>query len=122
MDKEIYNERICRIIWHDALQRSIKPFLWGINFSSIKVVDNGTEFRFQNHKITGKVIILYSERTGLLKVNVISDNNDRKSSVIIENVEMKELVSVIDENVEYCKNYQNRICREYGITEKSMSV
>ena len=45
MDKEKYNEQICRIIWHDALQRSIKPFLWGIDFGNIKVIDNGTEFR-----------------------------------------------------------------------------
>lgn len=56
MDKEKYNERICHIIWHDAFQRFIIPFSWGINFSSIKVIDNGTEFRFQNHKITGEVI------------------------------------------------------------------
>lgn len=98
MDKERCNERICRIIWHDALQNSIKPFLWGIDFSSIKVVDNGTEFIFQNHKTTGKVIIRYSERTGLFNVTVIHDN-DEKNPAIIESVYIDMLVSVIDENL-----------------------
>ena len=99
MDKEKFNERICRIIWHDALQNSIKPFLWSIDFRSIKVIDNGTEFMFQNHKKTGKVIIQYSERTGLFNVTVIHANDER-NPVIIENVYIDMLVSVIDENVE----------------------
>lgn len=54
MDKEKYNERICRVIWHDALQNSIKPFSWSIDFRSIKVIDDGTEFMFQNHKKQAK--------------------------------------------------------------------
>lgn len=110
MNKERYNEQICHIIWHDALQRSIKPFLWGIQFSSIKAVDNGTEFMFQNHEITGKVIIQYSELTGLFDITVIPDNQEG-SPIIIENVEIGILVSVIDENVEYCENYKERLYR-----------
>lgn len=96
MDNEKYSERICRIIWHDALQNSIKPFLWSIDFRSIKVIDNGTEFMFQNHKKTGKVIIQYSERTGLFNVTIIHANDER-NPVIIENVYIDMLVSVIDE-------------------------
>ena len=80
MDKEKFNERICRIIWHDALQNSIKPFLWSIDFRSIKVIDNGTEFMFQNHKKTGKVIIQHSERTELFNVTVIHDNDEKKQT------------------------------------------
>lgn len=98
MDNEKYSERICRIIWHDALQQSIKPLSWGIDFSSIKVIDNGTEFMFQNHKKTGKVIIQYSERTGLFNVTVIHVNDER-NPVIIENIEMGILVSVIDKQI-----------------------
>lgn len=98
MDKEKYNERICRVIWHDALQNSIKPFSWSIDFRSIKVIDNGTEFMFQNHKKTGKVIIQYSERTGLFNVTVIHDYDER-NLVIVEDVFLDMLVSVIDENL-----------------------
>lgn len=104
MDKEKYNERICHIIWHDAFQRSIIPFSWGINFSSIKVIDNGTEFRFQNHKITGEVIIQYSERTGLFDVTVLPDNYEG-IPVIIENVEIGMLVSVINKQIFSCHEF-----------------
>lgn len=100
MDKDKYNERISRIIWHEALQNSIKPFLWGIDIRSIKVIDNGTEFMFQNHKTTGKVIIQYSERTGLFNVTIIHANDER-NPVIIESVEMGILVSVIDNSLSY---------------------
>lgn len=121
MDNEKYSERICRIIWHDALQQSIKPFSWGIDFSSIKVIDKGTEFKFQTQTVMGKIRIRYSEGTGLFNVTVIHVNDER-NPVIIENVYIDMLVSVIDENVEYCKNYQKRIYREYELAEKSMSV
>ena len=116
MDKDKYNERICRIIWHEALQNSIKPFLWGIDIRSIKVIDNGTEFMFQNHKTTGKVIIQHSERTELFNVTVIHDN-DEKNPIIIENVYIDMLVSVIDENVEKTEDYEKRISEEYHIIE-----
>lgn len=116
MDKEKYNERICRVIWHDALQNSIKPFSWSIDFRSIKVIDDGTEFVFQNHKKTGKVIIQYSERTGLFNVTVIHDYDER-NLVIVEDVYLDMLVSVIDENVEKTEDYENRISEEYHIIE-----
>lgn len=100
MDNEKYSERICRIIWHDALQKSIKPLSWGINFSSIKVIDKGTEFNFQTQTVMGQVRIQYSEDTGLFNVTVIHDN-DEKNPVIIESVEMGILVSVIDNSLSY---------------------
>lgn len=121
MDNEKYSERICRIIWHDALQQSIKPLSWGIDFSSIKVIDKGTEFKFQAQTVMGKIRIQYSERTGLFNVTVIHVNDER-NPVIIENVYIDMLVSVIDENIEKTEDYKERICREYGFTEKSMSV
>ena len=100
MDNEKYSERICRIIWHDALQKSIKPLSWGINFSGIKVIDKGTEFNFQTQTVMGQVRIQYSEDTGLFNVTVIHDN-DEKNPVIIESVEMGILVSVIDNSLSY---------------------
>ena len=40
----------------------------------------------------------------------------------IEDVFLDKLISVVDENIEKTEDYKERICREYGITEKSMSV
>lgn len=121
MDKEKYNERICHIIWHDVLQNSIIPFSWGINFSSIKVIDNGTEFHVHGFKIAGIVMVQYIEGNDLFKVTIIPDN-DRRNPIIIEDVYIDMLISVIDENIEYCKNYQERIYREFGLAEKSVAV
>lgn len=108
MDKEKFNERICRIIWHDALQQSIKPLSWGIDFSSIKVIDKGTEFKFQAQTVMGKIRIRYSEGTGLFNVTVRLDNNE-DSPIIMKDIDLKSLVSLIDRNIKY------RVPVEHGV-------
>lgn len=121
MDMEKSNQRICRLIWHDALQCSIKTLSWGVDFGTIRVIESGTEFHVQGFKITGIVKIEYVEGSDLFKVTIIPDN-DMKNPIIIEDVYIDMLVSVIDEHVEYCDNYQERIYKEYGLTENSMAV
>lgn len=108
MDNEKYSERICRIIWHDALQKSIKPLSWGINFSSIKVIDKGTEFNFQTQTVMGQVRIQYSEDTGLFNVTVRLDNNE-DSPIIMKDIDLKRLVALID------KNIKHRVPVEHGV-------
>ena len=49
-NKELHNESMAKTIWHDALQCSMKPFSWGLNFNDIKVIDGGTAFH-----VLGKV-------------------------------------------------------------------
>lgn len=108
MDNEKYSERICRIIWHDALQKSIKPLSWGINFSSIKVIDKGTEFNFQTKTVMGQVRIQYSEGTGLFNVTVRLDNNE-DSPIIMKDIDLKRLVFLIDRNIKH------RVPVEHGV-------
>ena len=108
-----YNERMCRYIWHDALQCSIKTLSWGVDFARVKVIKNGTEFHVQGFKITGIVRIQYVEGADLFKVTIIPDNK-QEQPIIIEDVYLDMLVSVIDENVEHCDNYDKRIYEEYG--------
>ena len=43
-EKEITNEKAAKHIWNNALQRSFQPFSWGLDFSSIKTIENGTAF------------------------------------------------------------------------------
>lgn len=121
MNQEKYNERICRIIWHDVLQRSMKTLSWGVDFGSIKVIESGTEFHVQGFKIIGKVRIQYVEGSDLFRVTIIPDN-DKENPIIKEDVYIDMLVSVIDEHVEYCENYQERVYKEYGLTENSVAV
>lgn len=44
MDK---NQTVAKKIWHDYLQCSTKPFSWGLNFNSVKVIEDGTSFHVQ---------------------------------------------------------------------------
>ena len=116
-----YNEKMCRYIWHDALQCSIKTLSWGVDFARVKVIENGTEFHVQGFKITGIVRVQYVEGSDLFKVKIIPDNNQEKP-IIIEDVYLDMLVSVIDEAVEHCENYEERISEVYGLDRNLVAV
>ena len=116
-----YNERMCRYIWNDALQRSIKTLSWGVDFARVKVIKNGTEFHVQGFKVTGIVRVQYVEGSDLFKVTIIPDNNQEKP-IIIEDVYIDQLVSVIDENVEHCDNYEECISEVYGLDRNLVAV
>ena len=115
-----YNERMCRYIWNDALQRSIKTLSWGVDFARVKVIKNGTDFHVQGFKVTGIVRVQYVEGSDLFKVTIIPDN--KQEAIIIEDVYIDQLVSVIDENVEHCENYEKRISEEYEFAENLVAV
>ena len=116
-----YNERMCRYIWNDALQRSIKTLSWGVDFARVKVIKNGTEFHVQGFNVTGIVRVQYVEGSDLFKITIIPDDNQEKP-IIIEGVYIDQLVSVIDENVEYCENYEKRVSEEYDFAENLVAV
>ena len=106
-----YNEKMCRLIWHDALQCSIKTLSWGIDFVRVKVIENGTEFHVHGLKITGNVRIQYVEGSDLFKVNIIPDDKKEKT-IIIENVFLDKLVSVIDDNLGNCETHCGQQCKQ----------
>lgn len=120
-EQDKYNEKMCRYIWHDILQRSIKTLSWGVDFANVKVIENGTEFHVQGFKVTGIVRVQYVEGSDLFKVTIIPDNK-KKQPIIIEDVYFDMLVSVIDEAVEHCENYEKRVCDEYGLDRNLVAV
>ena len=120
-EQDKYNEKMCRYIWHDALQCSVKTLSWGVDFVRVKVIENGTEFHVQGFKITGIVRIQYVEGADLFKVTIIPDNKQEKP-IIIEDVYIDQLVSVIDEAVEHCENYENRVSEVYGLDRNLVAV
>lgn len=87
----------------------------------MKVIENGTEFHVQGFKITGIVRIQYVEGSDLFKVTIIPDDK-KEQPIIIEDVYIDQLVSVIDENVEHCDNYEKRISEEYGFGRNLVAV
>lgn len=112
---------MCRLIWHDALQCSVKTLSWGVDFIRVKVIENGTEFHVQGFKVTGIVRIQYVEGSDLFKVTIIPDNNEEKP-IIIESVFLDKLVSVIDENLGNCEIINKRISEKYDFAENLVAV
>lgn len=120
MENNDYNLELARYIW-SILKTQITIFMsWGVVPESMKVIEGGLEFHSQGFKHKGKVQIVLDEWKDLFEVHLISENGEKIKT--IEDVFLDNLISVVDENIEKTEDYKERICREYGITEKSMSV
>lgn len=72
------------------------------------MIDKGTEFNFQTQTVMGQVRIQYSEGTGLFNVTVRLDNNE-DSPIIMEDIDLKRLVFLIDRNIKH------RVPVEHGV-------
>lgn len=120
MENNDHNLELAKYIW-SVLRMQIAIFMsWGVNPESMKVIEGGLEFHCQGFKHTGTVRIILDEGADLFEIHLIPDSEGEEK--IIEDVYVDMLVSAIDENVEKTEDYEERICREYGFTEKSMSV
>lgn len=71
------------------------------------------KFHVQGFKHKGYVLVVYNEGEDLFEVSLIDENDITVKT--IESIFLDNLISVIDENIEKCENYENRICQEYGI-------
>lgn len=98
---------MARYIWR-IFQHSVIPLSWGICFASVRTLSNGTEFHVQGFKMTGYVKVEYDEGSDTFTVTLTPDDN-LKNRITIENVYLDNLISVIDENVEYCENYETKV-------------
>ena len=98
---------MARYIWR-IFQYSAIPLSWGICFASVRTLSNGTEFHVQGFKMTGYVRVEYDEGSDTFTITLTPDDN-KENRKIIENVYLDNLISVIDENVEYCENYETRV-------------
>ena len=98
---------MARYIWR-IFQHSAIPLSWGICFASVKTLENGTEFHVQGFKLTGYVRVEYDEGSDTFTVTLTPDDNP-KNRITIKNVYLDNLISVIDENVEYCENYETKV-------------
>ena len=95
------------------------PFVvmsWGINPASIEVVDLGVKFHVQGFKHKGFVQVVLNEGEDLFEVTLISEEGETVNT--IEHIFVDNLISILDNEIEKCENYEERICQEYfAITE-----
>ncbi|MBR1513787.1 MAG: hypothetical protein IJ622_05795 [Bacteroidales bacterium] len=89
-----------------------KVWSWGTH--NCETIKNGLQFKVQGFLMKGTVKIIYDEGHDLFDIEFLPDD-DTKPGKTIQGLYLDQLVSVIDENVEYCENYEERINEEYGL-------
>lgn len=102
----INNEETAQYIWNNALQRSSKPFSWGLDFSSIQTIERGTSFR-----VKAALVKIQLEKVGLFKVIIIPDDK-QKSRIVCERLILGRLVSTIDDAVKQGSFSEKQISHE----------
>ena len=116
MDEE-YNKEIAGYILSIFSTNPFVVMSWGI--ASINIVEVGVKFHVQGFIHTGYVQVVLNEGEDLFEVTLISEDGETLKT--IEHIFVDNLICVIDEVVEKCENYQERISQEYQIitgTEK----
>ena len=117
IDNEDYNVRLARYIWTILTSQPIILMSWGIDPKTVKTIELGLEFHVQGFKHRGLVRVTLNEGLDLFEVSLIDEND--KIVNTIESVFCDNLVAVIDDAVEKCENYQERISQEYQLITKN---
>jgi hypothetical protein len=119
IDNEDYNLRLAKYIWTILTSQPIILMSWGVDPKTVKTIELGLEFHVQGFKHRGLVRVTLNEGLDLFEVSLIDEND--KIVNTIESVFCDNLVAVIDDAVEKCENYQERISQEYQlITENEL--
>ena len=88
------------------MQRSCKPFSWGLDFSSIQTIEGGTSFR-----VKAALVKIQLEKVGLFKVIIIPDDK-QKSRIVCERLILGRLVPTIDDAVKQGEFSEKQISHE----------
>ena len=89
-----------------------KVWSWGTH--DCETIKNGLQFKVQGFLMKGTVKIIYDEGHDLFDIEFLPDD-DTKPKKTIQGLFFDQLVSVIDENVEYCENYETKNYKEYSL-------
>ena len=89
-----------------------KVWSWGTH--DCETIKNGLQFKVQGFLMKGTVRVIYDEGHDLFDIEFLPDD-DTKPKKTIQGLYLDQLVSVIDENVEYCENCEIRIDEEYSL-------
>ena len=110
---EEFDYRIAEYIWKILKTQQTIVWSWGIDPDSVKTIKNGTQFHVQGFLMTGTVKITYDEGMDLFDIEFLPDDDKPRKAIL--GLYLDQLVSVIDEHVEHCENYEERVNEECGI-------
>ncbi len=116
MDEE-YSKEIAGYILSIFRTNPFVVMSWGINPASITIVEVGVKFHVQGFLHTGYVQVVLNEGEDLFEVTLISEEGETLKT--IEHIFVDNLICVIDNAVEKCENYQERISQEYQLITKT---
>ena len=88
-------------------------FSWGLDPSSVRLVENGVAFNVSGYKHQGRVEVVYDEGWDLFIVKTIKPDGSIKEQQ--EGVYADGLVQVIDGMVEKTDDYATRVRNQYGM-------
>lgn len=84
---------------------------WGFHYPvGIRL---GLRFKVNGFKHKGYVEVKYNEGLDLFDIYLINDDNSLKDSLV--RIYFDELVDTIDDYVEHCDNYNEKVNQEYNI-------
>ena len=111
------NYELAMYIWQILKTQMTIIMSWGIDPSKARVIDNGIELHVRGFLHTGFLQITLNEGTDLFEIKLLSE--ERELVKFIEDVFFDCLVNTLDENIEKCENYEQRISEYLRETQMS---
>ena len=114
---DINSEKAAKYIWNNALQRSFRPFSWGLDFASVKTIEGGTAFKVK----AAWVHIQYVCKVDSFKLTIIPDDK-QKNRIVAEGLLLVNLVPAIDVAVKHDLLCGNSLYHKYATTPQRIAV
>ena len=101
------NYELAMYIWQILKTQMTIIMSWGIDPSKARVIDNVFELHVRGFMHTGFVQITLNEGTDLFEIKLLSEK--RELVKFIDGIYLDCLVKTLDENIEKCENYEQRV-------------
>jgi hypothetical protein len=111
------NNELAMYIWSILKTQMTVIMSWGIDPGQAKVIDCRMEIHVQGFIHTGFVQITLNEGTDLFAIKLLSE--ERELVKFIDGVYLDCLINTLDENIEKCENYEQRVCEYLKETQIS---
>ena len=101
------SQELAMYIWQILKMHMTIIMSWGIDPSKARVIDNGIELHVRGFLHTGFLQITLNEGTDLFEIKLLSE--ERELVKFIDGIYLDCLVNTLDENIEKCENYEQRV-------------
>lgn len=96
-----------------SILRTNLNIVWSWGFHNPKPLENGLSFKVQGFLHKGWVFVEYNEDSDLFDIKLLTDQFKEVKS--IEGIYVDQLIDVIDDVVECCDNYHQKVIDEYSL-------